>query len=97
MANLNINTATLWRGSNRCRDVKAILELDNSDVALIAAAVGHGGLSARVNDFGSKWSITRSRMVSELEAIDQALVSMAQTYEDMDREMADKLRRKSSR
>ncbi|MFG3100118.1 hypothetical protein ACGFZL_06320 [Streptomyces sp. NPDC048182] len=55
--------------------------------------LGDKGLVDVFDDFGSNWRIHRERLTDELEKLAQLLSTVTKTYEDIDHQLAEALRR----
>lgn len=88
MADLVIDLGELRQRVTSVRMVAQRLSAVGSDASGIAGVVGHDRLASKVRDFGSKWSVRRQKLVEQLNAIANVLEAIAQTYEDLDRDLA---------
>ncbi|WP_051669368.1 hypothetical protein, partial [Microbacterium sp. Cr-K1W] len=54
----------------------------------VAGLTGHGGLSGKVQDFAGNWDRKRGQLQKSLEGIRDTLQAIADTFGDLDRNMA---------
>lgn len=57
----------------------------------IASAVGHDALEAKVRDFATKWDDRRQKIITSVDAVAESARSIATTFRDVDKGMADAL------
>ena len=94
MVNLSLDTTELRNRSKSLRATASLLDGVRVEAGVIAAFVGHEKLAAKVNEFGNNWDITRGRFCEHLEALAKTFDAIAETFEDLDRDLENALRRK---
>lgn len=85
--------------THAARDMRTVLTgFSREDARADAAAdhVGHAGLAHEIQGFASTWDITRNRIAAHLAALADYFDATAETFADMDRQLADELTRASS-
>lgn len=88
MADIKLDTSELRSRARALGSTCSTLRTVSGDAESIACAVGHDGLAGKVREFGNAWTINRDRLIKELEALSQVISAVADTYEDMDRQIA---------
>ena len=63
-----------------------------ASAANAASHVGHDNLAGRVREFENAWDIRRGKLVTELSEVGAIVDAIAETFNDLDREMAAQLR-----
>ncbi|WP_084074700.1 hypothetical protein [Demequina sp. NBRC 110052] len=85
--------------THAARDMRTVVTgFSREDARAGAAAdhVGHAGLAQEIQGFACAWIITRDRIATHLAALSDYLDATAETFADMDRQLADELTRASS-
>lgn len=88
MSDLRMDTAELRSNAARLRHTRSRLSRVEEVVNGIAPHTGHSGLASKVRDFGGKWDITRGKLEQQLGLLADTLDSIAETFDDLDRELA---------
>lgn len=88
MANLDIDILELRRNAQDIRSTSNRLKLVEQVAQDIAHLVGHDNLAAKVRDFGGKWDITKGNLERSLELLADSMEAIADTFEDLDRDLA---------
>ena len=91
MPDLQVDISELRNRSKSLRATAALLNDVKIDALDIASVVGHERLAGKVNEFGNNWDTTRG---DHLEALAKTFDAIAETFEDLDRDLENALRRK---
>jgi len=67
-----------------CEELDRVPPLDED----AAAATGHPALAARVRESGLEWTIARARLRDRVTFLADAIVSIADTHAELDRDLA---------
>lgn len=94
MVNLSLDTTELRNRSKSLRATASLLDDAKIDALDVASVVGHDKLAGKVREFGNNWDTTRGRFREHLEALAKTFDAIAETFEDLDRDLENALRRK---
>jgi len=94
MPDLQVDISELRSRSKSLRATAALLDDAKIDALDIASVVGHDKLAGKVREFGNNWDTTRGRFREHLEALAKTFDAIAETFEDLDRDLETALRRK---
>ena len=89
MSDIRIDFDRLDRAHSRLSSVIGDFESTSQVQAHLADATGHPQLSPVVSDFRAAWSIRRGELVDELRFIDDAVQAIHDTFEELDKSLAD--------
>ena len=89
MSDIRIDFDRLDRAHSRLSSVIGDFESTSQVQAHLADATGHPQLSPEVSDFRAAWSIRRGELVDELRFIDDAVQAIHDTFEELDKSLAD--------
>ena len=94
MPDLQVDISELRSRSKSLRATAALLDGVKTQAGDIAAVVGNDRLAGKVNEFGNNWDVNRGRFRDHLEALAKTFDAIAETFEDLDRDLENALRRK---
>jgi hypothetical protein len=94
MSELRLDTADLDQLFKDLLSVSiAFTEIERVS-ASVAGAVGQSDLEKRVSDFSTKWDDRRVKIIESVDALWKASHAISKTFDDLDRQMADAMRKK---
>lgn len=92
MSDIRIDFDRLDRAHSRLTSVIGDFESASQVQAHLPDATGHPQLSQVVTDFRTAWSVRRGELVDELHFIDDAVQAIHDTFEELDKSLADQAR-----
>lgn len=85
---LVVDLGLLERSGSELMALKTELEAQPDVVDDARDAVGHGGLSDALGDFGGNWNYHRRKLVGALDAVAQMATQSAEVYRDTDQQLS---------
>ncbi|UZN03043.1 hypothetical protein [Cellulomonas sp. S1-8] len=92
MGHLRLDTDALISAGADLRLVARELDHATTRSDVVADAVGHDGLAAKVRDFAQGWDGRRAEMLEEIARLADACTGIGENFERLDTEFAAALR-----